>query len=53
MTELPVMPLWDVLYLDGIALVLGGCLAALVGEAQEEPEPWDDLPPLADPYAEI
>jgi hypothetical protein len=53
MPDLTARPLWDILYLNGIALVLGGCLAALLGEVQEESEAADDLPPLADPYAEI
>ena len=52
MTELPSLPLWDILYLNGISLVLSGVLAALLDDGPG-PEPWDDLPPLADPYAEI
>jgi|GEM_PF-1924590 hypothetical protein len=53
MTELPALPLWDVLYLNGIALVLTGVLVALLDDAGKPPEDWDELPPLADPYAEI
>jgi hypothetical protein len=53
MTDLPVRPLWDVLCLNGISLVLAGCLAALLDEAPKESEAWEDLPPLSDPYAEI
>jgi len=50
---MPELPLWEVLYLDGIALVLTGYLAALLDEAPKECATWDDLPPLADPYAVI
>ena len=53
MPELPVLPLWDVLYLNGIALVLTGVLAALLDDASKPAKAWDELPPLADPYAEI
>ena len=53
MSELPALPLWDVLYLNGIALVLTGVLAALLEDGTDSKEPWDELPPLADPYAEI
>ena len=53
MPELPALPLWDVLYLNGISLVLTGVLMALLDDAHKEPEPWDELPPLANPYAEI
>jgi hypothetical protein len=53
MTELPVLPLWDVLYLNGISLVLTGYLAALLEDPGKRPEAWAELPPLADPYAEI
>jgi len=80
MTELPALPLWNVLYLNGISLVLTGYLAALLDDsgtvgfrvdpasllglnsgngacsgtaARQGPEAWDELPPLADPYAEI
>jgi hypothetical protein len=50
--ELPAMPLWDILYLNGISLVLTGVLVALLDEARS-PDAWDELPPLSDPYAEI
>jgi hypothetical protein len=53
MPELPVLPLWDVLYLNGIALVLTGVLVALLDDGRKPPEAWDELPPLANPYAEI
>ena len=53
MPELPALPLWDVLYLNGIALVLTGVLAALLDDGANPPEPWDELPPLVNPYAEI
>jgi len=53
MPELPALPLWDVLYLNGISLVLTGVLMALLDDPHKEPEPWDELPPLANPYAEI
>jgi len=53
MPELPALPLWDILYLNGIALVLTGVLAALLDDACKPPEAWDELPPLSDPYAEI
>jgi hypothetical protein len=52
MPDMPALPLWDVLYLDGISLVLTGCLAALLGDGLTS-EPGHELPPLADPYAEI
>jgi len=51
-SELPAMPLWDILYLNGISLVLTGVLVALLDEARG-PDTWDELPPLSDPYAEI
>ena len=53
MPELPALPLWDILYLNGISLVLTGVLAVLLDEARREPEDWDDLPPQPAPYAEI
>jgi len=53
MNELPVGPLCDVLNLNGISLVLAGCLALLLEDAHQEREAWEDLTPLADPYAEI
>jgi hypothetical protein len=53
MPELPAMPLWDVLYLNGIALVLTGVLAALLEDRRIPPEAWEGLPPLRHPYAEI
>ena len=53
MPELPALPLWDVLYLNGISLVLTGVLAALLDDGPNPKRPWDELPPLADPYAEI
>ncbi|MDR3670792.1 MAG: hypothetical protein P4L36_08110 [Holophaga sp.] len=52
MPDLPALPLWDILYLNGISLVLTGVLVALLDDARKD-EPWDELPPLADPYAEI
>jgi len=52
MPELPAMPLWDILYLNGISLVLTGVLVALLDDARS-PDTWDELPPLSDPYAEI
>jgi hypothetical protein len=52
MADLPNLPLWDILYLNGISLVLTGVLAALLDDGPG-PELWEDLPPLVDPYAEI
>jgi len=53
MNDLPALPLWEVLCLNGISLVLTGYLVALLNDAEPEPKAWDELPPLADPYAEI
>jgi hypothetical protein len=53
MPDLPALPLWDILYLNGISLVLTGVLVALLDDARRDDAPWDELPPLADPYAEI
>ncbi|MDR3673624.1 MAG: hypothetical protein P4L36_22460 [Holophaga sp.] len=57
MSELPALPIWDVLNLNGISLVLTGYLLAMLedvhwGDTRRE-EAWDELPPLSDPYAEI
>ena len=52
MSDLPVLPIWDVLNLNGISLVLTGYLVAMLEEAHRG-DAWDELPPLADPYAEI
>jgi hypothetical protein len=49
----PARPLMDVLYLNGIAVVLTGYLAAMLEEPQAADRPGDDLPPLADPYAGV
>lgn len=49
----PARPLMDVLYLNGIAVVLTGYLAALLEEPRDADRPGDDLPPLADPYAGV
>ena len=49
----PTRPLLDVLYLNGIAVVLTGVLAALLEEPPAAERGEDALPPLADPYAEI
>jgi hypothetical protein len=48
---MPALPLWDVLYLNGISLVLTGYLVALLDDVYRE-KPTGALPP-ADPYAEI
>jgi len=53
MSDMPSLPLWDVLNLNGISLVLTGVLALLLEDERREAEAWDDLPPLKDPYAEI
>ena len=54
MTEMPALPLWDILCLNGISLVvLGGYLAGILDEAWNPPGPGVELPALADPYAEI
>jgi len=53
MTEIPALPLWDVLYLNGISLVLTGYLVAILDDTLKKKDGWDELPPLADPYAEI
>ena len=53
MTEMPGLPLWDILFLDGISLVVGGMLVGLLDDALARPGPEPALPPLADPYAEI
>jgi len=53
MTEMPALPLWDILCLNGISLVVGGVLAGLLDEALNRPPPAAELPPLQDPYAEI
>ena len=52
MSDIPALPIWDVLNLNGISLVLTGYLVAMLEDAHRE-EAWDELPPLADPYAEI
>jgi len=52
MPDMPALPPWDVLYLNGISLVLTGCLLALLGDGRK-PDSGDGLPSLADPYAEI
>ena len=49
----PTRPLMDVLYLNGIAVVLTGVLAALLEEPAPGPREEDDLPPLADPWASV
>jgi hypothetical protein len=46
----PALPLIDVLYLDGIALVLTGYLASILEEPAGADRGGDELPPLADPY---
>jgi hypothetical protein len=46
----PALPLIDVLYLDGIALVLTGYLASILEEPAVADRGGDELPPLADPY---
>jgi hypothetical protein len=53
MTQMPAIPLWDVLYLDGISLVISGCIALLMDEGWSIPDAWSKLPPLLEPYAEI
>jgi hypothetical protein len=47
MSDLPALPIWEILYLNGISLVLTGYLVALLDDA------WGKLPPLKVPYAEI
>ena len=49
----PARPLMDVLYLNGIAVVLTGYLAALLEEPQAQERHGDELPPLADPYVGV
>ncbi len=39
MPELPALPLWDVLYLNGIALVFTGVLAALLEDTRSPAPP--------------
>jgi hypothetical protein len=53
MPDLSTRPLWDVIYLNGISLVLTGYLAALLEDPPRCAPPEGELPPLADPYAEI
>jgi len=53
MPDMPALPLWDVLYLNGISLVLTGVLMALLDDGGKPETGGGDLPPLADPYAEI
>ena len=51
--ELPVLPLWDILCLNGIGLVLAGSLLPCWTRRPERSRrPGRILPPLADPYAE-
>lgn len=54
MSEIPSLPIWEILSLNGISLVvLTGYLASLLEDACVGAEEPDDLPPLADPYAEV
>lgn len=53
MSDLTTRPLLDVLYLNGIAVVLSGYLAALLDDPPAPERAADDLPPLADPYAGV
>jgi hypothetical protein len=69
MTEMPAMPLWEILSLNGISLVLGGYLVgmldgaldgaldkameAALAEAFPAPGHAGGLPELTDPYAGV
>jgi hypothetical protein len=52
MSDIPALPLWDILNLNGISLVLTGYLVAILDDGLQG-EARDELPPLVDPYAEI
>lgn len=52
MPEIPALPLWEILYLNGISLVLSGCLAAFL-DGGFEADPRPGLPQPSDPYAEV
>jgi hypothetical protein len=51
MPEMPTLPIWDILNLNGITDVVGEYLSAILQEVRQEPE-GQDLP-FMDPYAEI
>jgi hypothetical protein len=65
MSELPAMPLWEILSLNGISLVLGAYLVDMLDEALDGGldraldtaftgmEGRSRLPEPSDPYAEI
>ena len=53
MSDIPALPVWDVLCLNVISLVLSGYLVLLLDDVCTCAEAWADLPPLVDPYAEI